>query len=105
MRFYGSLCFGYVKDAYPTGKGFLKDGIKISGKAGQKKVNHKWEQDLDWCLYYISKLTKENDLVLDPFIGSGTVAIACKKLNRRFIGIDVNQEYVDIANKRLSEVK
>lgn len=43
--------------------------------------------------------------MLDPFIGSGTVAIACKKLNRRFIGIDVNQEYVDIANKRLSEVK
>jgi len=28
----------YVKDAYPTGKGFLKDGIKISGKAGQKKL-------------------------------------------------------------------
>jgi len=47
--------------------------------------------------------TKEGDLVLDPFIGSGTTAVACKQLNRRYIGFDISKEYVEIAQKRLSQ--
>jgi len=39
--------------------------------------------------------------ILDCFMGSGTTAVACKQLGRNFIGCDINQEYVDIANKRL----
>jgi len=39
--------------------------------------------------------------VLDPFIGAGTTAVVAMKLNRNFIGFEINQEYVDIANKRL----
>ena len=46
--------------------------------------------------------TKEGDLVLDPFIGSGTTACACKKLNRNFIGFEINPDYVKISNERLS---
>ena len=46
----------------------------------------------------------ENDIVLDPLIGSGTTAVACKKLNRHFIGFEINSEYVAIANKRLANV-
>ena len=42
-----------------------------------------------------------NNIVLDPFLGSGTTALACKNLNRNFIGIEINQKYIDIANKRL----
>ena len=38
-------------------------------------------------------LTKENDIVLDPFVGSGTTAVACKKLGRNYIGFDINQQY------------
>jgi len=91
----------YVKEAYPQGRGFLRDGIEITGKDGQKKELHKWEQDISWAKYYIQKLTNEGDVVLDPYIGSGTVAQACKELNRNFIGFDISQEYVDIANKRL----
>jgi DNA modification methylase len=94
----------YVKEAYPQGRGFLRDGVEISGKAGQEKKNHKWEQDLSWCLYYIEKLTKPGDLVLDPFMGSGTVGVACKMLNRNFIGFEVEPSYCDIANKRILEL-
>jgi len=47
--------------------------------------------------------SKEEDLVLDPFMGSGTTAVACKQLNRNFIGFEINQKYVDIANKRLAQ--
>lgn len=50
-------------------------------------------------------LTKENDVVLDPFIGSGTTAIACKKLGRKYIGFDINQQYCDDAMNRLKSIK
>ena len=49
----------------------------------------------------ILKYTKENDVVLDPFCGSGTAMIECKLLNRKGLGIDVNIEALQIARKRL----
>jgi len=53
--------------------------------------------------YLIRTYTQAGDLVLDPFIGSGTTAIAARNLGRQFIGCDLSQEYVDIANKRLAQ--
>lgn len=53
----------------------------------------------------IKLLTYEGDLVLDPFIGSGTTAIACLKTNRRFIGFEISEEYVKIANERIKKWK
>lgn len=94
----------YVKESYPQGRGFLRDGIKIQGNAGQKKEKHKWEQDTDWAEYYITKLTQENDLVLDSYCGSGTVAEVCKRLNRKFICFENNKEYYDIACKRIGQI-
>lgn len=43
----------------------------------------------------------ESGIVLDPFIGSGTTALVALKLNRRFVGIDANQKYVDLAYDRI----
>lgn len=93
----------YVKESYPSGRGFLRDGVKIEGKAGQKKERHKWEQDTDWCEYYISKLTKEGDIVLDPYAGSGTVPFVCKKLNRQFLGIEKDEESFRVACERIGQ--
>jgi len=42
--------------------------------------------------------------VLDPFIGSGTTAVACKELNRQFIGFELNPKFYEIANDRLNDV-
>jgi len=53
--------------------------------------------------YLVKTYTDENDVVLDCFVGSGTTAVASKKLNRNFICSDINEEYVKIANSRLSE--
>ena len=53
--------------------------------------------------YLIKTYTNEGDLVLDNCIGSGTTAIACINTNRHFIGIEKEQKYVDIANKRIKE--
>jgi len=48
----------------------------------------------------IKTSTNEGGLVLDPFLGSGTTALVCKRLNRRYIGIEINPEYVELAKKR-----
>ena len=49
--------------------------------------------------------TKEGDLVLDPFNGSGTTGVACKVLNRKYIGIELDSDYLDLTIKRLNEIK
>ncbi len=46
--------------------------------------------------------TQEDDYVLDPFFGSGTVGVVCQDFNRKFIGIELNDEYVKIAKRRLN---
>ena len=47
--------------------------------------------------------SKPNDLVLDPFVGSGTTSVVAKSLGRNSIGIDNNKKYLEIAKKRLSQ--
>ena len=67
---------------------------------------HKTVKPLAICEYIIKLTTfSEDAIVLDPFIGSGTTAVAAKKLGRKFIGIDTNREYVEIALKRLKDVE
>jgi site-specific DNA-methyltransferase (adenine-specific) len=51
----------------------------------------------------IELTTKENHIVLDPFCGSGTTSVACKNLNRDFIGIELDKEYFKIAEERINE--
>jgi len=50
---------------------------------------------------HIISWSNEEDIVLDPFIGSGTVAKMCERLNRKWIGIEINQSYCEIAKKRV----
>lgn len=52
----------------------------------------------------ITNSTKENDLVLDCFAGSGTTLKACQELNRRYIGFEINEEYYKIAKDRLNNI-
>jgi len=53
--------------------------------------------------FFIENFTQEKDLILDPFMGSGTTAISCLKFNRDFIGIELVPEYIDLANQRIGE--
>lgn len=58
---------------------------------------------LDLPLNCILSCTDENDLVLDPFMGSGTTGLACAKTKRRFIGFELNPEYCKVAEKRINQ--
>ena len=53
--------------------------------------------------HLIKIFSKEKSIILDPFMGSGTTGICCKKNNRNFVGIELNKEYFNIAKKRIDE--
>lgn len=55
--------------------------------------------------FFIRLLTEEGDIVLDPFVGSGTTAVSARKLNRYYIGFEINYGYVEYANIRISRTK
>ncbi len=69
---------------------------------GTDKNIHPTTKPVKLMSYIITLFTREGDWVLDPFLGSGTTGIASKLLNRNFIGIEREQEYMDIINERLS---
>jgi len=49
--------------------------------------------------------TDEGDVILDPFMGTGTTAIAAKKMGRHYIGIDIDEEYVKLARRKVDETQ
>ena len=69
--------------------------------ARAKKIGHPAPFPVDLPYKFINLYTYKNDLVLDPFIGSGTTAIAAKKLNRNYVGYEIKKEYIKVANNRL----
>ena len=76
------------------------------------RIRHKKRRDEHPCqlpVHLLERLllmsTDEGDIILDPFIGTGTTAIAAKKLGRKFIGIDIDPKYIEITNRKLEEVE
>ena len=65
------------------------------------KPEHPSPKPLAYMMKIIQRFTIENDIILDPFMGSATTAIACECLNRRWIGIEISEAYAEIAAKRI----
>jgi len=83
------------KMVYPT------NVLHLATECGNK--NHSAVFPVALPSWFIKLFTLEGDLVLDPFAGSGTTAVACKQLNRNYVMIDVKEEYRQIAEERLSD--
>jgi len=84
-----------------TQKGFPKNLLEFH--YDYKEQIHPTQKPIKLFEYLIKTFSKEGDLVLDNCIGSGTTAIACKRNNRNFIGIEKKKTYVDIAKRRLCQ--
>ncbi|MUU68877.1 DNA-methyltransferase [Helicobacter pylori] len=76
--------------------------LKSPVVSGLEKIKHPTQKSLALMEKIISIHTNPNDIVLDPFMGSGTTGLACKRLERNFIGIESEKEYFQIAKKRLN---
>jgi site-specific DNA-methyltransferase (adenine-specific) len=85
-----------MKDVWTTS--ILKPSEKKNGR-------HPTQKPLEVLERIVLASTNENDLVLDPFSGSGTTGIACVKLNRNYMGIDNNKEYLDLSIRRYNVIR
>jgi site-specific DNA-methyltransferase (adenine-specific) len=83
--------------AYPT------NVLQLSTECGNKSHSAAFPESLP--SWFIKLFTKPGDIVLDPFMGSGTTAVASVKLNRQFIGTEMKPEYYRLAKKTLEELK
>jgi DNA modification methylase len=105
-----------VRDESRSQSGF---GKRVANWIGRDKVfptnvlylatevtnkNHSAAFPLELPSWFIKLFTQPNEVVLDPFIGSGTTAVAARKLGRRFIGIEAKAEYFELAEQAVSEI-
>jgi DNA modification methylase len=67
------------------------------------KTGHPSQKPLKLMRKFVIASSKEGDIILDPFAGSGTTLVASKQLNRRFIGIEKEEEYILMAKNRLKQ--
>lgn len=75
--------------------------LRFGFRAGESRF-HEAQKPLALLEFLIKLTTREGQVVLDPFIGSGSTAVACQNLDRRFIGFEINEDYVAMANSRLA---
>lgn len=70
-------------------------------KDSNGKNLHDTEKPIELMKILIDNSSKENDIVIDPFMGIGSTGVAAKELNRRFVGIEIDETYFNIAKKRI----
>lgn len=78
--------------------GFMRDD-----DISEKRYEHPTQKPVKLMRRLIEKFTKEGDLIIDPYCGSGSTLVACAKLQREFIGCDINPEYCKIAQERIQK--
>ncbi len=78
---------------------------KYTMSSNQQDRIHATQKPLSLIQKIMYDFTKENDLILDCFMGSFTTAVACHKMQRRFIGAELDKEYFDLGSKRLQAVQ
>lgn len=78
---------------------FIETAVVSNGE--KKAGKHPTQKPVALLNHFITLLSNEGDLVVDPFMGSGSTGVACKQSNRNFIGIELDKEYYEIAKKRI----
>lgn len=87
----------------PKNSSYLKPVYKTGVVPGGKNRIHPTQKNLDLIERIIKTHTNEEDLIFDPFLGSGTTALACKKNKRSFIGSEIDEAYCNAALERVKQ--
>jgi len=99
--------FVFVLTKNPTYKlpinnrAYIHNVVNTPVEKGESEHNAAFHLDL--AKFVVEKFSREGDILCDCFMGSGTTALACKNLNRNYIGFEINPIYVEIANNRLKQ--
>lgn len=87
----------------PKNKKYMRSLYETSTVSGKEKTVHPTQKSLKLMETIIKVHTNPKDVILDPFMGSGTTGVAALKNNRKFIGIELEKEYYDISIERIKE--
>tara|TARA_R100000935_G_scaffold49158_1_gene74252 strand:- start:1320 stop:2030 length:711 start_codon:yes stop_codon:yes gene_type:complete len=96
-----SKCYGEYKSIYTESDLYYPKNYLEFSNAKQTKKLHPTQKPVPLLEYLIKTYTNENDTVLDFTMGSGSIGVACKNINRNFIGIEKDNEYFNIAKDRI----
>jgi len=83
---------------------YPKSILEISNSSNKHKTMHPTQKPVALLEYLIKTYTLEDETVLDSCMGSGSTGVACKNLNRKFIGIEKDKQYFDIAKQRIESI-
>ena len=97
----GKWTFNRLSDTYER----PKIVCKLTSKSEKVNGGHPTQKPIEVMEWLINRLTNESDLILDPFMGSGSTGVAALNTNRRFIGIELDEKYFNIAKDRLENIK
>lgn len=97
------IIVGSRSDAKPFNLRNVSSVIKVK-RINYKKRLHPYEKPLDLLEIFVNNSTNKGQVVLDCFMGSGTVGVVCKRTKRKFIGIEINKKYFNVAKKRLKSI-
>ena len=106
LKFKKTDTVGDYKFQYKEKNGYAKPTTIIKGikKEDTRLIKHPTQKPVALLEYLIKTYTQENETVLDFTMGSGTTGVACKNLNRNFIGIELDESYFNIAKKRINGI-
>lgn len=89
----------------PESEPYLRAEYRTPVVSGKERTIHPTQKSVALMKQIIKVHTNENDIIFDPFMGSGTTGVAAIETGRRFVGCELNKEYYDIAKKRISEAR
>lgn len=103
----GSLSdnYGNRKAAYTESLDGARNPLSILSYSKNGSKLHPTQKPVELCEYLIKTYTNENDVVLDNCMGSGTTGVACVNTNRNFIGMELDENYFNIAKDRIEKAK
>jgi site-specific DNA-methyltransferase (adenine-specific) len=87
-----------------SGKGARPNGFRTE-QPNREEIDHPCPKPIEWMQWLVNRGSLDNETILDPFMGSGTTGVACMNLGRKFIGIELERKYFDIACERIENAQ